>query len=104
MKAVDEMTIAELRPHVGGGRSSFYADTGTINGVGITRNSGSYSATTDRSAPNSSDEDYIAGRAVGGIGKLNNVTGGSGGNGLIVITVNGVKTTYSTVGNFSLVI
>jgi hypothetical protein len=88
----------------GGGGSSFYAATGTINGVGITRNSGSYSATTDRSAPNSGDGDYIAGRAVGGIGKLNNVTGGSGGNGLIVITVNGVKTTYSTVGNFSLVI
>jgi hypothetical protein len=88
----------------GGGGSSDVAPTSTVNGVSVVQVSTSNSDTTDRTAPNPFDSDYVAGVAVGGDWKNNGVTGGTGGDGLVIIYVDGTKYTYSATGNHTLVI
>lgn len=61
----------------------------------VTGNSFTTQTGTATTAPNNSDSDYVAGRGVGGVSSPNT----NGGNGLIVVYINGVKTSYSYTGN-----
>jgi len=82
----------------GGGGSGMIASitSGTSLPTGVSAVSGNSFTTqtgTGLTAPNNSDGDYVAGRGVGGGSST------AGGNGLIVIYVNGVKTSYSYTGD-----
>ena len=84
----------------GGGGSGMIASitSGTSLPSGIISVSGnSYISQTgtETSAPNNSDSDYVSGIATGGISS----SGTNGGNGLIVIYIDGIKTVYSYTGN-----
>lgn len=83
----------------GGGGSGMIASitSGTSLPSGVSSVTGNQFVTqtgTGVTAPNNSDSDYVAGRGVGA-----NTFAGSGGNGLIVIYIDGVKTSYSYTGN-----
>lgn len=84
----------------GGGGSGMIASitSGTSLPTGVnsvTGNSFSTQTGTGTSAPNNTDPDYSAGRGVGGTSS----PAASGGDGHIVIYVNGSKTTYSYTGS-----
>jgi len=78
----------------GGGGSGMVASVTTSTSLptdvsSVTGNSFTMQTGTGTTAPNNSDSDYVAGRCVGGVDSTN------GGDGLIVIYVNGVKTSYN---------
>lgn len=84
----------------GGGGSGMIASitSGTSLPTGVnsvTGNSFSTQTGTAVTAPNNSDSDYVSGRGTGGISNPNT----NGGDGYIVIYVNGSKTTYSYTGD-----
>lgn len=78
----------------GGGGSGMVASVTTSTSLptdvsSVTGNSFITQTGTGLTAPNNSDSDYVAGRGVGG------TSSGNGGDGLIVIYVDGVKTSYN---------
>lgn len=84
----------------GGGGSGMIASitSGTSLPTGVSSVTGDSFTTqtgTGTTAPNNSDGDYVSGRGTGGV----SVTSTAGGNGLIVIYVDGVKTSYSYTGD-----
>lgn len=81
----------------GGGGSGMVASvtsgTSLPSGVSaVTGNSYTTQTGTGLTAPNNSDSDYVSGRGVGG---TSGTTSGNGGNGLIVIYVDGTKYSYN---------
>lgn len=88
----------------GGGGSGMIASvtsgTSLPSGISLLNTSQFITQTgTATTAPNNSDVDYVAGKGTGGTSNPNT----NGGEGYIVVYINGVKTTYSYTGNVATV-